>query len=223
MTQSGIHQPAAAQREAMDDIYRYQRFIYDVTRRYYLFGRNEMIANLAPPPGAHILEFGCGTARNLIHTARAYPDARLFGFDISAEMLTTAKQSVERHGLASRIALAQADATLFQGNAAFGITSFDRIFISYSLSMIPDWQLVLSRAATHLAPGGELHIVDFGDMTEMPALLKRALRSWLARFSVTPRDNLRTALAATARQHGLAHCLWHGRGHYAVHAVVRHT
>ena len=27
----------------MDDVYRYQRLIYDVTRKYYLLGRDEMI------------------------------------------------------------------------------------------------------------------------------------------------------------------------------------
>ena len=50
----------------MDAIYRRQRFIYDLTRRPYLFGRDQMLAELEPPPGGSVLEIGCGTARNLL-------------------------------------------------------------------------------------------------------------------------------------------------------------
>ena len=34
--------------------------------------------------------------------------------------------------------------------------------ISYSLSMIPDWRGVLQAGLSRLAPGGRLHVVDFG-------------------------------------------------------------
>ena len=34
---------------AMDAIYRRQRFIYDLTLRPYLFGRDQMLAELEPP------------------------------------------------------------------------------------------------------------------------------------------------------------------------------
>ena len=39
---------------AMDAIYRRQRFIYDLTRRPYLFGRDQMVAELEPPPGGSV-------------------------------------------------------------------------------------------------------------------------------------------------------------------------
>jgi S-adenosylmethionine-diacylgycerolhomoserine-N-methlytransferase len=80
--------PAA---QHMDAIYRYQRYIYDATRKYYLLGRDRLIDELAPPPGGSVLEIACGTGRNLIKGARRYPDARFFGFDISAAMLDTAQ------------------------------------------------------------------------------------------------------------------------------------
>ena len=38
-----------------------------------------------------------------------------------------------------------------------------------------------------LAPGGALHIVDFGDLRGLPGWSKSALHAWLARFHVTPR------------------------------------
>lgn len=48
--------------ERMDRHYRYQRFIYDLTRTHYLIGRKHLIAHLSPPPGGTVLEIGCGTA-----------------------------------------------------------------------------------------------------------------------------------------------------------------
>jgi S-adenosylmethionine-diacylgycerolhomoserine-N-methlytransferase len=56
--------------ELMNRTYRHQRHIYDVTRKYYLFGRDRLIARLDPPAGGRVLEIGCGTARNLIAAAR---------------------------------------------------------------------------------------------------------------------------------------------------------
>ena len=76
--------------EAMDRMYRFQRHFYDASRRYYLLDRDRLLDRLAPSPGGSILEIGCGTGRNLIGAARRYPDARLFGVDISQEMLKTA-------------------------------------------------------------------------------------------------------------------------------------
>ena len=44
---------AAAHGQHMDGIYRYQRYIYDATRKYYLLGRDRMLDGLRPPPGRH--------------------------------------------------------------------------------------------------------------------------------------------------------------------------
>ena len=90
----------------MDAIYRFQRHIYDLTRKPYLLGRDVLIRDLAPPPGGTILEIGCGTARNLLHIARTYPDARCFGLDVSSAMLETAHQSIARAGLEARVQVA---------------------------------------------------------------------------------------------------------------------
>ncbi|PPC88494.1 MAG: SAM-dependent methyltransferase [Hyphomicrobium sp.] len=198
-TSHGDTQHAAA----MDHIYRYQRYIYDVTRRYYLLGRNDMIAGLSPPRDGTILEIGCGTARNLIQAANTFSNVSLYGFDISSEMLKTAARSVAKTNHSHRIALAQGDATNFDTKQMFDRASFDRIFISYALSMIPDWQVIVARASDHLTPGGELHIVDFGCMDTMPGLARRAMLAWLARFSVTPRRELEAVVRDIAQQKGL--------------------
>ena len=50
----------------MDRMYRRQRHIYDLSRKFYLLGRDEAIARLRPAPGDKVLEIGCGTGRNLV-------------------------------------------------------------------------------------------------------------------------------------------------------------
>jgi S-adenosylmethionine-diacylgycerolhomoserine-N-methlytransferase len=192
----------AAATALMNRIYRRQRHIYDVTRRYYLLGRDLLIARLAPAAGDRVLEIGCGTGRNLILAARCYPDARWFGIDVSTEMLTSAIEAIARARLSSRVRVAHADATAFDSNRLFRTAQFERIFISYSLSMIPAWPAVLDRAIGHLTPGGELHVVDFGGQQGLPRWFRSLLRRWLALFHVVPRDMLEEDLAAKAHRLG---------------------
>lgn len=187
----------------MDAIYRGQRHIYDLTRRYYLLGRDGLIRDLMPPPGGSVLEVGCGTARNLVAVARGWPEARCFGLDVSAAMLETARGAVRRAGLGGRVRLAQGDATAFTPQALFGEDKFDRVFLSYTLSMIPDWRAALDRAARAVRDGGSLHLVDFGQQERMPPGFRAMLFAWLARFEVTPRAELESALALLARRHSM--------------------
>jgi S-adenosylmethionine-diacylgycerolhomoserine-N-methlytransferase len=181
----------------MDAVYRHQRHIYDATRKYYLLGRDRLIADLAPPQGGTVLEVGCGTGRNLILAARRWPHTRLYGLDISEEMLATARAAIERSGLSHRITVGQGDASAFDANAVFGVPAFDRVFQSYTLSMIPDWQGAIREAMRHLKPGGELHVVDFGQQERLPRAFRAALFAWLQRFHVEPRARLEAALADT--------------------------
>ncbi|TGP90177.1 MULTISPECIES: class I SAM-dependent methyltransferase [unclassified Mesorhizobium] len=192
----------ASHAELMDGVYRWQRHIYDLTRKYYLLGRDRLIAELDVPPGGTVLELGCGTGRNIILAARAYPDARFFGLDISAEMLETASKAIDREGLSDRVMLARGDATDFDAKALFGRGRFDRVFVSYSLSMIPGWEKTVSAALAALAPTGSLHIVDFGQQEGLPNWFRTLLRGWLKKFHVTPRESLRDVLESQAERTG---------------------
>jgi S-adenosylmethionine-diacylgycerolhomoserine-N-methlytransferase len=172
----------------MDSIYRGQRHIYDATRKYYLFGRDRLIDRLACRPGDSVLEIACGTGRNLDRIARSWPGVHLFGLDISNEMLISASGR-----LGTRARLAQGDARDFDAATALGQERFDRVVLSYSLSMIPDWERALRHAASLVAPGGSLHLVDFGSLEGLPRPLAAALRGWLAKFHVEPSLDLRDA------------------------------
>jgi S-adenosylmethionine-diacylgycerolhomoserine-N-methlytransferase len=185
---------------AMDQHYRYQRLVYDKTRRYFLIGRQHLIDELRPLAGQSVLEIGCGTAWNLIKVADRYPEAEVFGIDLSRTMLQTATQSLRRKGLQQRIVLSQGDATSFDARTTFGRDNFDHIFFSYTLSMIPDWGRAFEHALHQLAPGGRLHVVDFGQCEELSNAFKRPLFAFLAHYKVTPRSDLPVLAARIAEQ-----------------------
>ena len=204
----------------MDEIYRVQRHIYDLTRKYYLLGRDEAVRDLAVPRGGAVLEVGCGTARNLVAIARRYPEAAIYGIDISREMLASAQMQVARARMGARIFLGEADAASFDPAGLFGRAQFDRILFSYTLSMIPEWRHALRHAADLLAPGGVLSIVDFGDQHRLPPWFRQSLRAWLARFDVSPRDELPGWIAALANELDLiSHCDQVRRG-YAMRVAL---
>lgn len=197
----------------MDSVYRFQRHIYDATRKFFLFGRDSLIAGLDLPASGSVLEVACGTGRNLALVRRRWPGARLFGFDISAEMLKSARAK-----LGDSAHLAEGDACAFTPQGLFGESGFDRVMISFALSMIPDWRAALERGAEALTPGGELHVVDFGDCAGLPAPLRAALQAWLRHFHVTPRADLPEAASDLADRLGLT--LRHRRGPLGYFRIV---
>lgn len=199
----------------MDEVYRGQRHIYDFTRKYYLFGRDTLIAGLAAQPGMRVLEVACGTGRNMAKIATAWPGVRLFGLDISAEMLKSA-----RAALGDQARLGEGDACSFDAAALLGEPKFDRIVLSYSLSMIPDWESALNHAASLLADGGALHIVDFGDLTGLPRPIAVGLRAWLAKFHVEPRAAMPVTAARIAAERGLTLASTRGPlGYFQLHIL----
>ncbi len=208
--------PRPSHAALMDEVYRGQRHIYDLTRKYYLFGRDTLIAGLDAKPRARVLEVACGTGRNLAKIGKAWPGVRLYGLDISAEMLKSARATL---GTGAR--LGEGDACCFEPQALLGEPAFERIVLSYSLSMIPDWEGALDHAAGLLADGGALHIVDFGDLAGLPSPFAALLRGWLARFHVAPRMGLPEAAARIAAARGLALSSRRGPlGYYQLHVLA---
>jgi len=183
----------------MDAVYRNQRHFYDLTRKYYLLGRDRLIRDLAPPDTGTVLELGCGTGRNLITAARRYPRVRFYGLDISEQMLETARVNVEKAGLSDQITLNQGDASDPAALRLLGESGFDRVVFSYTLSMMPVWREALAAGMACLKPGGRLHIVDFGQQERLPVWFHRLLTRWLAAFHVTPRSGLKQVLENLAQ------------------------
>lgn len=178
-------------RTAMDQMYRHQRYFYDLTRKYYLFGRDRLIQELPVGKKDHICEVGCGTARNLILLAKKHLQARLYGVDASSEMLKTAGAAVQAAGFGTRIKLATALATTFTPQMLGHTQPFDRLIYSYSLSMMDDWREALEHGLTQVRRGGAIHVVDFGNQEGLPRWFKRMLGTWLDQFHVRFRPEVR--------------------------------
>lgn len=211
---------AAETARLMDAVYRNQRHFYDLTRKYYLLGRDRLIERLAPPSGGVVLELGCGTGRNLIAAARRYPDARFFGLDISRQMLDTAEKNIARAGLSDRVTLIQGDAANPMATQSLGVHGFDRVFYSYTLSMIPIWREALAAGASQLADNGRIHIVDFGQQGKLPGWFKALLFRWLQSFHVSPRHDLLAELENLADRTGATLSFRHLYRGYADYAEL---
>ncbi len=180
---SKIQNPNGAFKK-MDAMYRHQRYFYDLTRKYYLLGRDRLIREMNVQAGENVLEVGCGTGRNLIILAKKHKDANFFGLDASSEMLKTAQAKIDRENL-KNISLKIALADDYDYKKTFNLENpFDTIFFSYSISMIPTWRKSIASALANLKSGRSFYIVDFYDQKEMPAWFRRILKSWLKQFHV---------------------------------------
>jgi S-adenosylmethionine-diacylgycerolhomoserine-N-methlytransferase len=174
----------------MRRLYRYQAPIYDRSRWAFLHGRRRACELLAPRAGESILDLGCGTGRWLPSLAKKVgPEGRIVGIDCVSKLLDRARsrcrdlpmvQLIEANWLEQDLPLPRIDAVL----------------LSYSLSMIDDWQGCLRRLEECLAPEGRVVVVDFLHCST-PGL------SWLFRqhgvqFGPERREELRSRFGLTA-------------------------
>ncbi len=207
-------------KEHMDSIYRYQRYIYDLSRKYYLLGRDRLIKEMNVEDNQTVLEVGCGTGRNTILAAKTYPKAQFYGFDISTAMLETAENSLIRSKIQTPVKFAYGDATQFNGMETFNVPSFDHVFISYALSMIPPWKEALDNSLSCVAPGGKLHVVDFGQQEKLPKWFRAILYWWLKQFSVYPQAELHSELLKVAKKYNAKLEFKSLYGGYTEYAVI---
>ncbi|MEW6250471.1 MAG: class I SAM-dependent methyltransferase [Planctomycetota bacterium] len=159
---------------AVQRFYRVQARIYDATRWAFLPGRRAAIAALALQPDSRVLELGCGTGLSFRRILSQLDPARgtLTAVDFSPDMLARARRRVARHRW-NNVELIRDDVTALQLDQRF-----DAVLFAYSINMVPDWQAALDRAVAHLAPGGRLALIDFGDFAGWgPG--GAALRAWL--------------------------------------------
>jgi S-adenosylmethionine-diacylgycerolhomoserine-N-methlytransferase len=192
-----LNDAKAEHRAFLNHYYAMSRLIYDVTRKYYLFGRDATIRELGRDLGwQRLAEIGPGTGRNLELLHRARPDATLGGIDASDAMLEHARARCPwanfDHGFAE-------DAPL---GHLLGARP-DRILFSYCLSMVRDRAAALANARGSLADGGRVVVVDFADFAGLPSSIARAFRAYLRAFHVEPLEG-GTLSGATSLRFGPA-------------------
>ncbi len=164
-------------RAFLNRYYGVSRWFYDLTRRYYLIGREVALEQLLARRGWRPrIAVGPGTGRNLRKLHDARPEAQLGGVEASDEMLAHARSKCPWATLTGGFA-EDADLMGLLGRRP------DRIFFSYCLSMVQEPHLALAHARRSLAPGGEVLVVDFGDLSDL-GRFQPLLRKWLDSFHV---------------------------------------
>lgn len=179
----------------MNETYSLMKYIYDFNRPLFLMGRQALRKRIVQLQPKQVLEIGSGTARNLIVLAKKCQTTTFTGLDISSEMIDFAKLKVKSAQLESRIKLIQADATQIEHHIPHAEKP-DLIFFSFSLSMIPDWQVALKCALEQVkATNATILIVDFSTLQAWPSLVRRLFYVILKIFHTTPRLELDAFLA----------------------------
>ena len=140
--------------ERLQAFYAPQADRYDAFRARLLHGRQELIERLDLQPGDRVVELGCGTGCSLARIGeRAAQLASFDMVDLCPALLEVARQRAAGH---DHVRVIEADATTWQPEQAV-----DCVFMSYALTMIPDWSRVIANTQAMLAPGGRIGIVDF--------------------------------------------------------------
>lgn len=140
--------------QQLEAFYAPQAAVYDSFRERLLHGRRELIEMLAPSAGERIIELGAGTGRNLLFLGEQL--ARLEQATLVDLCPALLEQARQRTATMPNVQVIEADATCWQPQQ-----QVDCVYLSYALTMIPDWRATLRNAIAMLRPGGRLGVVDF--------------------------------------------------------------
>ena len=170
----------AAHSQQLQAFYGPQAAHYDEFRDRLLPGRAELISRLALNEGAHVVELGGGTGRNLdFFGERLDAMASMEIVDLCTALLDVARTRASGR---ANVRVIEADATSYQPHH-----KADCVYFSYSLTMIPNWQAALTNAWAMLKPGGTIGIVDFcvpmTSATKVRALQSIESKFWKTWFS----------------------------------------
>jgi ubiquinone/menaquinone biosynthesis C-methylase UbiE len=107
------------------------------------------------PPGARVLEAGCGVGAQTIILAKRSPQTRFLSIDVSDESLAQAKAMIE----AERI-----ENVTFRRQSLFDLSpakqTFDHIFLCFVLEHLPDPVAALKHLRSMLKKGGSITAIE---------------------------------------------------------------
>lgn len=140
--------------------------------------RRHLVECLGLEPGQRVLDLGCGTGTLLVAMHAACRGAEFTGLDIDPQILALASRKLKDAGVA--IFTVQSSAV----HPPFSPGSFERVVSSLVLHHLPasDHVPMLAHALELLAPGGELHLIDWGPprgaLQRTAAAIERLADGW---------------------------------------------
>jgi demethylmenaquinone methyltransferase/2-methoxy-6-polyprenyl-1,4-benzoquinol methylase len=164
----------AAKREALE-LFRGLPRRYDALSSALSFGqdprwRRALVAAVAPPPGARVLDVATGTGM-VTAELLARCDCTVVGIDQSAEMLAAARA---RFAGDERVELIDGEAE----RLPFADQSFDALTFTYLLRYVADPAATIRELARVVKPGGRVGSLEFGVPPLAPA--RAAWRAYTA-------------------------------------------
>jgi SAM-dependent methyltransferase len=116
----------------------------------------QVVRQLAPRPGARVIDIGCGPGRVTLPLARAVgPGGEVIALDVQAAMLAKVAEKAEAEHIAN-IRLMQSDVR----SAKIDDGSLDAAVMVTALGEIPDAPKVLPWIFSALKPGGRLLVAE---------------------------------------------------------------
>lgn len=168
-------------------LYRKRAKNYDISANlYYLLGirelayRKKAVEALKLAHGDTVVEIGCGTGLNFrLLRERVGPEGKIFGVDLTPEMLSAANKRIERHKWAN-IELVRSDA------AAYTFPEHtDGIISTFAITLIAEYDKIIKQSAAALSPGKRLVVLDFKMPDNWPMWLVKTLVALTRPFGVT--------------------------------------
>jgi ubiquinone/menaquinone biosynthesis C-methylase UbiE len=120
--------------------------------------RNKLLHELNPQPKEQILEFGFGTAQNIILLTKLYPHVNITGVDIDPKIKTIAETKIGKLGISASLFLYDGEKFPFPDN------HFDKVFSCLVFHQLENETKLKCLQELHrvLKPNGELLIADWG-------------------------------------------------------------
>lgn len=116
------------------------------------------IERLELPPGATVLDVGCGTGASALPAAEMVgPRGRVIAVDLAERLLEVARQKAERHGF-TNIEFATAD----MEHLGYKDNQFDAVVSVFSIFFVSDMARQLRELWRMVRPGGWLAITTWG-------------------------------------------------------------
>ena len=142
---------------------------YNPTHAWTLPKRHAARLALNVQPGDHVLDLACGTGLNFPHLHELVGEhGQVVGADLTPAMLDIARRLIQEKGW-KNVEVREADAA----HLPFPDGSFDKVIISFALTIIPDYVKAIEEIYRVLVPSGRFVSLEMrAGIHSLPAWLQ---------------------------------------------------